>query len=64
MVNSKPGIRLPIGDTMPNQGLVLEHLIALGGAGFDNVWRTKKPSAPCVDARQDNYVKGICCPGS
>ena len=34
------------------------------GAGFNHAWTTTKASAPCVEARKDEYIKGICSPGS
>ena len=43
--------------TGPRPGLVLEHLIALGGAGFNDAWTKTKASAPCVEARQDYLSK-------
>ena len=43
---------------------VIEHLIALGGAGLSDAWTTTKASAPCVEARQVGYIKGIYSLGS
>ena len=34
--------------TGPRPGLVLEHLIALGGAGFNDAWTTTKAFLPLV----------------
>ena len=36
----------------------------IGRPGFNHAWTTTQASAPCVEARQDDYIKGICSPGS
>ena len=46
------------------KGLERPSLIGLTGAGLNHAWTTTKASAPCVKARQDNYIKGICSPWS
>ena len=33
-------------------------------AGFNLAWTTPKASAPSVEARQDDFIKEICSPGS
>ena len=30
------------------------------GNGFIGAWTTRKTSAPCGEARQDDYIKGLC----
>ena len=47
-----------------HKGLERPHLTALAGAGFIYTWTTIKASAPCVKARRDDYIEGICSPGS
>ena len=32
------------------------------GPGFNDAWTAIKPSASCVEPRQDDYIKGICSP--
>ena len=49
---------------MRAKGLERPCLIGLPGAGFNHAWTTTKASAPCVEAGQDDYIKGICSPGS
>ena len=38
--------------------------MGLAGAGFNHAWTTTKASAPCVESRKDEFIKGICSPGS
>ena len=46
------------------KGLERPRLIGLAGAGFKHAWIPTKASASCVEARQDDYIKGIWSPGS
>ena len=46
------------------KGLERPHLIGLAGPGFNHAWTIPKASAHCVEAQQDDYIKGICCPGT
>ena len=49
----------------PNIYLFLtNNVIGLAGAGFNHAWTTIKAFDPCVEAKQDDYIKGICSPGS
>ena len=36
----------------------------MSGAGFYQAWTTPMASDPPVEPRQDDYIKGICSPGS
>ena len=45
------------------KGLQRPRLIALAGAGSNNTWTTTESSEAWVEARQDDYIKGICSPG-
>ena len=46
------------------KGLERQHLIGLAVAGFNNARTITNASAKGLDARQDDYNKGICSPGS
>ena len=46
------------------KGLGRQHLIGSAVAGFNLTRTITKPSAKGLDARQDDYDKGICSPGS
>ena len=46
------------------QGLERQRLIVLTGAGFNHALSTRKASACCVEARRDDFIKGICSQGS
>ena len=50
--------------SLTTKGLEKQRLIGLRGAGFNCALTTTKASAPCVEARQDEYIKGICSPGA
>ena len=39
-------------------------LIELAVAAFNHAWTTTKAYAACVEAKQVDYIKGICSPGS
>ena len=43
---------------------VLEHLILVRGAGFNDLTTTTKPFDPCVEIGRNEYIKEICSPGS
>ena len=45
------------------QGAERPSLIGLAGAGFNNALTTTKASDPCLEARQDDYIKGMFSPG-
>ena len=40
--------------------LLIPELIALAGAGFIDAWSTTKASVHCLEARQVDYIQGIC----
>ena len=47
-----------------DKGLQRQHLIGSAVAGFNHARTITKASATDLDARQDDYNKGICSPGS
>jgi hypothetical protein len=47
-----------------DKGLVRPCLIESTGSGFNHAWTTPKASAFSVKARKDDYIKGVCSPGS
>ena len=46
------------------KGLEWQRRIGSAVAGFNHAMTKTKPSAKGLDARQDEYEKGICSPGS
>ena len=46
------------------KGLERQRLIEMAVAGFNHARTITKPSAKGLYARQDDYAKGICSPGS
>ena len=44
--------------------IYVQSLIGMTEAGFHYALITTKDSAPCVGARQDDFIKEICFPGS
>ena len=46
------------------KGLIRQRLIRSAVAGFNHARTITKASAKNLDARQDDYNKGICSPGS
>ena len=44
------------------KGLERQPLIGLAGAAFNHAWTSTKASAPCMEARQEDYIKGIYAP--
>ena len=49
---------------MSRMGLQRQRLIGSAVAGFNHARTITKASATDLDARQDDYNKGICSPGS
>ena len=47
-----------------SKGLQRQRLIGSAVAGFNDAMTITKASAKGLDARQDDYNKGICSPGS
>ena len=50
--------------SLSKKGLVSINSIALTGAGFNDACIKIKASDPCVEARLDDYIKGVCSHGS
>ena len=48
----------------PLKGLERQRLIGSAVAGFNNARTITKASTKGLHTRQDDYNKGICCPGS
>ena len=46
------------------KGLERPRFVGLAGAGFNRAWTKTKDLAPCVEARRDDYIKGISSPGN
>ena len=51
-------------DQASTKGLERQRLIGLAVAGFNHAQTITNASAKGLDARQDDYNKGICSPGS
>ena len=47
-----------------SKGLERQRLIGLAETGFNHAYSISKASAPCVGARRDDFIRGICFHGS
>ena len=61
---NQPGVVKAVLDTVLSNNLLSQYGAGETASnrikGFNHTWTITKSSDPCVEARQDDYIKGIC----